>query len=189
MLETAQDLKADLHYDNQTPLLLDELAAGESRFVKDLRINLKNTLESEHFSRKEGLLLALAVAVNERHERLTDAFRKMAQAEGATEGELAETYACTSLLATNNVFYRFRHFAHKDSYEQLPARLKMTIMAKPVLGKEFFELMSLVISAVNGCERCVTSHESSLLQLGSSEPRIFDAVRLGAVVTGLSKVA
>jgi lipoyl-dependent peroxiredoxin subunit D len=38
-------------------------------------------------------------------------------------------------------------------------RIKMNIMMKPVTGKEFFELMSLTISAVNGCEMCVNAHE------------------------------
>jgi alkyl hydroperoxide reductase subunit D len=51
-----------------------------------------------------------------------------------------------------------------------------------VLGKEFFELMSLVLSAVNGCEMCVTSHETSVKSHGATEQRIFDAVRLGAIM-------
>jgi alkyl hydroperoxide reductase subunit D len=61
----------------------------------------------------------------------------------------------------------------------------MNIMMNPVLGKEFFELMSLAVSAVNGCESCVNSHEESVRKLGSSEVRIFDAIRLAAIVKGL----
>jgi len=61
----------------------------------------------------------------------------------------------------------------------------MNVMMNPVLGKELFELMSLVLSAVNGCERCVKSHESSVKQHGASEPRIYDAIRLGAVIKSL----
>jgi alkyl hydroperoxide reductase subunit D len=61
-------------------------------------------------------------------------------------------------------------------------------MMNPVLGKEVFELMSLVVSALNGCEMCVTSHEQSVLQHGGSESRIFEAVKLGAVIKGLIAV-
>jgi alkyl hydroperoxide reductase subunit D len=61
-------------------------------------------------------------------------------------------------------------------------------MVKPVGGKEFFELISLAVSAVNGCEMCVKSHEASLIELGSKEERIFEAVRLAAVITSLAKI-
>jgi alkyl hydroperoxide reductase subunit D len=61
----------------------------------------------------------------------------------------------------------------------------MNIMMNPVLGKELFELISLAVSAVNGCESCVNSHEESVRKLGASEARIFDAIRLASVVRGL----
>ena len=48
--------------------------------------------------------------------------------------------------------------------------------------------LSLAISAVNGCEMCVTSHEASLKQLGSSYERIFDTIRLASVLVGLDKI-
>jgi alkyl hydroperoxide reductase subunit D len=58
-------------------------------------------------------------------------------------------------------------------------------MMNPVLGKEFFELVSLAVSSVNGCEMCVTSHEQSVMQHGSSESRVFEAVKLSAIMKGL----
>jgi alkyl hydroperoxide reductase subunit D len=35
---------------------------------------------------------------------------------------------------------------------------------------------------------CVTSHERSVLQHGSSESRVFESVKLGAVIKGLITV-
>jgi alkyl hydroperoxide reductase subunit D len=61
-------------------------------------------------------------------------------------------------------------------------------MLNPVLGKEFFELISLAVSAVNGCEQCVRSHEASLVELGCSESRIFEAIKLSSVITSLGKI-
>ncbi|BAV09756.1 alkyl hydroperoxide reductase subunit D [Filimonas lacunae] len=158
----------------------------EAKYIKDLKINVSNVLNnSQNLNRKEALLLALSIAVNERFDLLKQSFTQLAIAAGATEAEIAEVIACTSLMNTNNVFYRFRHFMHKDFYNNQPAGIKMSIMMSPVLGKEFFELLSLVVSSVNGCEMCVTSHEASVLQHNSSEIRVFEAVKLGAVIKGL----
>ena len=167
---------------------LDLLREGDSRYIKDLKVNLKNVLSSDHLSEKETALLGLAIASNQNNDVITGYFTNLSREKDASEAEIADAVACTSLLASNNVFYRFRHFAKKEKYEQLPARMKMNIMMKPVLGKEFFELVSLAVSAVNGCEQCVKSHEHSLIEMGSSEERIFDAVRLSSVVVSLSKV-
>ena len=188
ILDTKTDLLKDLRQEGDAFEVLNAMAEAGSKYVKDLRINLKNTLKSEHLSEKETALVAYSVAVNERAKALINAFSEIAKEAGATEEELAETAGCASLLSVNNVFYRFRHFMEKENYTHKPAKIKMSLMIKPVLGKEFFELVSLVISAVNGCESCVKSHEASVLQLGSTEDRVFDAVRLGAVVTGLSKI-
>jgi len=187
--ETKFDLMSDLRIDETTELsAIDEMIKGESKYVRDLRINVKNAVQSENISLKEAYLIALGVSVNEKNKVLIKSFTTLATEHDATEAEIAEVYACTSLLSVNNVFYRFRHFVEKESYQNMPARIKMNIMMNPVLGKEFFELLSLVISAVNGCEQCVKSHESSVIKLGSSEARIFDAIRLGAIIRGLSQV-
>lgn len=167
---------------------LDLLEEGKSRYIADLKINFKNSFESEFLSKKEVVLLGVALAANAGNQVLGKFFTAKAQSEGATAEEIAEAVACASLLSANNVFYRFRHFLNKEKYNEIPARIKMNIMARPVTGKEFFELVSLAVSAVNGCEMCVKSHEASLIELGSKEERIFEAVRLASVITSVSKV-
>ena len=53
----------------------------------------------------------------------------------------------------------------EKTYNNAPASITcMNIMMNPVLGKEFFELVSLAVSAVNGWMKCVKSHEQSVLQ-------------------------
>jgi alkyl hydroperoxide reductase subunit D len=188
--ETFQNLLLELNIPDYEPSAnVKALVAVESRFIKDLKINVGNVLNnSQHLSRKESLLLALAIAVNERFPLLQDAFTGLAKDAGATDAEIAEIVACTSLMNTNNIFYRFRHFIQKDFYTNQPAGIKMSIMANPLLGKEFFELVSLVVSSVNGCEMCVSSHERSVLQHGSSESRVMEGVKLGAIIKGLIAV-
>lgn len=185
--ETVANLLADLHIEpSHHTRSLKKLVAVDSRFIKDLKLNVGTVLNGANINRKHASLLALAVAINERHKVLIDAFHTLAEKEGATEAEIAETHACTSVMAANNVFYRFRHYMEQvEYYNNQPAGMRMSVMMNPVLGKELFELMSLVVSAVNGCQRCVTSHESSVKQHGASEARIYDAIRLAAVIKSL----
>lgn len=168
---------------------LDSMAIVNSRYLRDLKLNVSGVLNGNNINKKEARLLALSIAANEKNDTLTAAFERLAIAEGATADEVAETHACASLMSVNNVFYRFRHYMHSNEYyNKTPAGLRMSVMMNPVMGKPLFELMSLAISAVNGCERCVTSHEHSVKEQGADEPRIYDAIRLAAVIKGLCAV-
>ena len=188
--ETFNNLLAELQLEDYQPSAnAQALINAEARYIKDLKINTGNVLNNnQHLSRKEALLLAFGVAVNEKFDTLKTTFARLAEQEGATEKEIAEVVACASLMATNNIFYRFRHFMGKDFYQNTPAGIKMSIMMNPVLGKEFFELLSMAISSVNGCEMCVTSHEQSVLNHGAGEARVLESVRLAAVIKGLITV-
>lgn len=165
-------------------LALEKLADADHRYLRDQKINLLNALNYPNLSKKESYLTAYAVAINEKNNWLQGVFENLALGEGATNAEITEAVALVSLMNVNNVFYRFRHFTNKEYYNQTPAGIKMNIMVNPVLGKEFFELLSLTISALNGCEMCVNAHEESVLKHGGTQARIYDAIRLGAVAKG-----
>jgi alkyl hydroperoxide reductase subunit D len=183
--ELLQSIGLDTDYRTESLTLLEK---GESRYLRDFKLNLSSTLTSEHLSAKECALLGLSAAVNNNNKPLTQYYTQYAEEQGATAADIAEAAACASLLASNNVFYRFRHFTQKEKYNLIPARIRMQVMMKPVTGKEFFELMSLAISAINGCELCVNAHEDSLIKMGVTEERIFDAVRLVSLVTATGKI-
>ena len=183
--ELLQTLGLDTAYRNAS---LDLLEKGESRYLRDLKLNFTSTLTSAHLTEKECALLGLSTAVNNNNTPLINFYTQYAVAQGATAEETGEAAGCASLLASNNIFYRFRHFTQKEKYTQIPARIRMQLMMKPVTGKEFFELMSLTISAVNGCEMCVNAHEDSLIKMATTEERIFDAIRIGSLVTSLGKI-
>ena len=181
--ETKKNLLAEINLPVEfESVFLNRLNTADHRYIKDLKINLSNSLKAQTLNEKEAVLIALSIAINEKATDLIASLEESARAKGVEEKELLEVASCVSLMNANNILYRFRHFMNKDSYTNMPAGIRMSIMMSPVLGKEFFELLSLVISAVNGCELCVTSHEASVKQHGATEQRIFDAVRLGAVV-------
>lgn len=191
MFTTASNTKKSLFESVNLPeelesSLIDRLNDTDSRFLKDLKINVGNVLKSQHLSEKEAALLALSVAINEKNAPLREALQEIAVKSGATEAEVLEVAACVSVMNANNVFYRFKHFMHKnENYQNMPAGIRMSVMMNPVLGKEFFELLSLGVSALNGCEQCVTSHEASVKSHGGSEARIFDTIRLVSVIRSL----
>jgi alkyl hydroperoxide reductase subunit D len=189
MNETIQELLADLGLQtDHANLTLKHLGTADSKYLRDLKLNVKAVLSSEHLSSKETHLIALAIASNNNNELLVTAFAAGAKANEATDAEIGDAQACASLLSANNILYRFRHFTDKEVYNNAPARLRMNIMMNPVLGKEFFELVSLAVSAVNGCEMCVKSHEQSVLHSGGTENRIWDAIRIASIITSLGKV-
>lgn len=187
--DNAVALLNDLNIDiNNTSTDLQLLNKADSRYLKDIKVSLSSALQSTNLQKKEAYLLALAIAVNEKNELLKTSFIARAEEEGANEKEIAETIACASLLSANNVYYRFRHFMNEEFYNNSQAGIRMNIMAAPVLGKELFELISIAVSAVNGCEMCVKSHEKTLVAHGTSKQKIHDAVRLAAVVRSLAVI-
>jgi alkyl hydroperoxide reductase subunit D len=188
--ETVVSLLADLGIEaSHSSPGLKQMAEADSKYLRDLKLNVAAVLGSKHIMKKDALMLALSVAVNEKNEALIASFEAKVRAEGASEAEIAEVHACASLMSANNIFYRFKHYMEgNEYYGNTPAGLRMSIMMNPVMGKELFELMSLVVSAVNGCERCVTSHERSVKEHGATEARIYDAIRLAAVIKSLSVV-
>jgi alkyl hydroperoxide reductase subunit D len=58
----------------------------------------------------------------------------------------------------------------------------MQRIAKPATNKPDFELFCLAVSAINGCEMCIRSHEEAVLMGGLTEEHVHDAVRIAAVI-------
>lgn len=156
-------------------------------YAKDLALNLSSVLGGTITSMTEeqrwGVALACAIATG--HAQLRDAVLEDAKLIGG-EALVEDARAAAALMAMNNVFYRFRHYVDKETYAQRPARLRMQRIAKPATDKASFELMCLAVSAINGCEVCVRSHEAAVLENGLTEEAVFDAVRIAATLRGVA---
>jgi alkyl hydroperoxide reductase subunit D len=85
-------------------------------------------------------------------------------------------------MAMNNIYYRFRHMVGKPVYREKPAGLRMNRMLQPARSRADFELMSLAVSAINGCEACVRAHEKTVTEAGLTPDHVNDAVRIAATV-------
>ena len=94
---------------------------------------------------------------------------------------LTAAKAAAAIMAMNNIYYRFTHLVGGD-YPNMPAKLRMNVMAKPGVDKATFELWSLAVSAINGCGMCMESHERAVRQHGLTAEQVQASVRIAAVV-------
>jgi len=162
---------------------LDQLREALPEAAKDTKLNLQSVLQpggSLTPAQRWGVAIASAIAA--RNPELRDAVVAAAKAEGVEAALVEDAMAAASLMAMNNVYYRFRHMVGKPSYSDKPARLRMNRLVKPATNKVDFELFSLAVSAINGCETCVKSHERVVVEGGLTEDQVHDAVRLAATI-------
>jgi alkyl hydroperoxide reductase subunit D len=154
--------------------------------AKDLKLNLGSIATSEFLDEEQlwGVALASVYFIND--PALRTALTADASAAGVREALFEDAKAAATLMAMNTIYYRFRHMVGKESYGKKPARLRMSWMAKPKTSKATFELMSMAIAVLEGCEMCVKSHEGSILQHQLSEEHVHDVVRIAAILKGAS---
>jgi lipoyl-dependent peroxiredoxin subunit D len=158
-----------------------ELKSQIPSFARDLRVNLGNVLQSEHLTEQQLWGTALAVAVSVRNPVLLDAVRADAR-EKLDADAYEDALTAASLMAMNNIYYRFVHLVPEASYGKMPARLRMQGMTQTRVPKADFELWSLAVSAIHGCGMCLGAHERTLVAEGISREAVQDAVRLASVL-------
>lgn len=152
--------------------------------AKDLKLNLGSAASSEYLDAEQLWGVALASAHYIGNAALRDALVTDARAAGVADAVFEDAQAAAAIMGMNAVYYRFRHLVGKESYGKKPARLRMQYMSRPKTSKATFELMSLAIAALAGCETCVKAHENSVLQHGLSEEHVHDTARLAAILHG-----
>ena len=165
---------------------LDVLKDRLPDYARDLKLNLSSLAAEQMLSpqQRAGSFVAAALAAN--HAPTTQAVVGAFAAEMSPEALNAAKIAA-SLMAMNNIYYRFVHLVHAADYKTLPAKLRMTAMAKPGVDKVDFELWSLVVSAVNGCGMCLEAHEKVCREAGLSAEQVQAAVRIAAVVHAVAR--
>lgn len=163
---------------------LDVLRETFAEPCKDTKLNLGNIASSDYLEAEHIWGIALATVYYLREPRLRDAVLADARAAGVSDALLEDAQAAASLMGMNTVYYRFRHLVGKESYGKKPARLRMQWMTKPRTSKATFELISLAIGALAGCEMCIKAHEASVQQHGLTEEHVHDAVRIAAILAG-----
>ncbi len=169
---------------------IDALKQTIPDYARDLKINFGNVLDAEqHETLNETQVwsVALASAIASRHDELISTIAAEAGSK-LDEAQLKGAKAAAAIMGMNNIYYRFLHLASNDEYSKMPAGLRMTVIGNPGIEKTDFELISLAVSAVNGCGMCIDSHEQILVKNGVSTKAIQDAVRIASVIHAVAAV-
>jgi alkyl hydroperoxide reductase subunit D len=163
---------------------LDDIKSALPAYAKDLRLNLDSVLGeggAPGLTMKQISAVALASAIAARHAPLTRAIEAFAAGQlDATE--LDGVRSAAAMMGMTNVYYRFTHLVANKEYETLRASLRMNVMANPGIEKIAFEAASLAVSAINGCGRCLDSHEKTLRQHGVSAQGVQSVARIASVI-------
>lgn len=164
---------------------LESLRASLPEVAKDAKLNVQAVLQpGGALSDAQRWGVAIGSAIATRNQELRDAILAEAKAASVEAGVIEDAMAAATLMAMNNVYYRFRHMIEKASYSDKPARLRMNRLVRPATNKVDFELICLAVSAINGCQMCVQSHEKVVLEGGLTEDHVHDAVRIAATMQG-----
>jgi len=156
--------------------------------AKDLRLNLKRFLHEGALAPEEAYLALLALANSAEYPALKDHARSRLEEIGIAPEKVREAAESSAIVGLLNTYYRFRKMVGKDE-DYRAAGLRMTSLARPVLGKEGFEMLAFAISVLNGCESCVRSHEEVLRNAGVSTDKIHDLARLASTVRALKTLS
>ena len=162
-------------------MIFSELAKTLPDYAKDLRLNVSSLLGEQLLTdqQKWGTLVAVAHACA--YKPVIDAIEAEATDKLSAEAMTAAK-AAASIMAMNNIYYRFVHLASRADYKTMPARLRMNVIGAPGIDKADFELFSLAVSAVNGCGMCIDSHDKVLAGHGMGADKIQASVRIASVV-------
>jgi alkyl hydroperoxide reductase subunit D len=164
-------------------MTLEAMFESLPEYAKDLRLNWSSLVNASDLSANQKWGSFVAAAYGARSPQLLAAVEAEAAAHVSPE-VITAAKGAAAIMAMNNIYYRFHHLSANEKYGTMPARLRMNIMRTHGAEPLDFELWSLVVSAINGCGKCVSSHEKVLLEKGVTEEIILAGVRIAAVVHG-----
>lgn len=166
---------------------LENIKNSIPEYAKDIKLNISGLANEETLTPQQfwGCLVSCAMTggnafvirevVEEAHKNLP------AEAMNAAK-------AAASIMAMNNVYYKFVGMSANQEYKTMPAKLRMNVIGNPGVDKGDFELWSLAVSAMNGCKYCVDAHEAQLKNHNIDSAKIQTAVRIASVMAAASAV-
>jgi alkyl hydroperoxide reductase subunit D len=154
-------------------------------YAKDIKLNLSAVLREDpgsSLSAKQIAGIALASAYATKHPDVINAI--LGEVSGKLDdAEINAAKAAATMMAMNNVYYRFVHLGSDKEYAKMAAGLRMNVVGNPGIEKVDFELYSLAVSAINGCGMCIDAHVMQVEKAGVSKTGIQHTIRIASVLT------
>ena len=167
---------------------INELKATFGDYAKDIKLNLGSVLTEEgapDLNQKQIHGIALASAYATKNAALVQAL--LAEATTLGEAEVTAAKGAATVMAMNNVYYRFNHLVSDKDYAKMPAKLRMNIIGSAGIDKKDFELYALAISAINGCGMCMDAHVHEVTKAGVSKTAVQSTIRIAAVINAAAQ--
>jgi alkyl hydroperoxide reductase subunit D len=162
-------------------MLLSAIIESLPDYARDLKVNLQNVLAQQELTEQQTWTTAVACALACRNATLSHAILTEAAAKLTPEA-MNSAKAAFAVMGMNNIFYRFRHMVGRDEYTTMPARLRMQAIRSHGGDPADFELNCLAVSAINGCEACLRSHEAAVREKGLTEDHVMASVRIASTL-------
>jgi alkyl hydroperoxide reductase subunit D len=169
---------------------LDSIRDSIPDDARDLGLNLGSVLAptgAPGLTETQIWAIALTSALASRNAAFTRDIESLARGH-LDAAHVRAAHSAAAIMGMNNVYYRFLHLVGDAEYSKMPARLRMNVIGNPGIAKLDFELLSLAVSAINGCGMCIESHEKQLRQHGVTREAVQSAVRIAAVVHAVARV-
>jgi len=153
-------------------------------YANDIKLNLSTILRedpSNALSHNQTLAIALASSYATKNQDLVNYILEQA-GDKLSDVEIEAAKGAATVMAMNNIYYRFLHLASNKEYMQLPAKLRMNFINSHGIDKDDFELYALAVSVINGCGMCIDAHVKQLEKAEVSKNAIQDSARIAAVI-------
>jgi alkyl hydroperoxide reductase subunit D len=169
-------------------MTIDTLIENVGEYGKDIKLNFSTHVRQQTELTPQqawGTVVASAIATGN-NELIAAAYEQAREFLPPQAAEAAK--AAATVMAMNNIYYRFQHLAENKKYGTIPAKLRMNAIRTHGSDPIDFELWCTAVSAINGCGACVDSHEKVLREKGVGEEKILAAVRIASIVHAIASV-
>lgn len=157
-------------------------------FAKDTKLNLITIFSEDGapgLSQKQIFHIGLGVSYSLKNPIIIESLLKEANSL-LSNSDIDSAKSAATIMAMNNIYYRFTHLASDKSFATMPAKLRMNVIGNPGIEKADFELICLAISAINGCGMCIDAHNQELTKAGISKIGIQSAIRIASVLNAVA---
>ncbi len=153
-------------------------------YGKDIRLNLSSVTTEEGspgLSQEQIWGIELASAYYTKNQTLIESIQESA-AGTLSPNFMEAAKAAATVMAMNNIYYRFTHLVEEPEFSKMPAKLRMNVIGNPGIEKVGFELMSLAVSALSGCGKCINAHVHEIKKAGIANEGIQSSIRIASVI-------
>ncbi len=167
---------------------LTSLKSNIPTYAKDIKINIESLLSEQNqvLTQKQIFGSALAAAYATKQSDLINNILGEAKAH-LNENEIKAAKTSATLMAMNNIYYRFLHISADKEYLQMPAGLRMKGLVEHGIEKIDFEIFSLAVSIINGCSGCIDAHANQMLKHNMSKTQVQMVAKIAAVVNAAAQ--